>query len=584
MRVFTLMSYDQRFNNVFDAIEQACAKCADEARAPNGSAGPPPPLANLDCERADEDLMTSVDLVARMKDKIKRAAFCIAEVTGLNQNVMWELGFAMALEKPVIILTQNRKELGFDLSHVANLEYSATDLKKTLIVPLCRIIKEVASNITTTPSLAASAKALAMSSGSPSYFLDANYQIHYMNEAASALFATSTGGGGRVAWTGQTLREFINSFSRRLKNLAAIERNLQIQKQEIVRLVSAGRPDLVCPYNIERVVLDSEFFGELELQKTGIAVRDPVTDEITGWVVSFNAVAAKDPTKYRDFHLTHQRYIEGQLGVKQTATHETIVQTKAAGAPGWPDGPIVRSWIADGCQSPQTRFAKDYAEKQECFDFCSAVMMFDQKRYGLESISYLNEWFFDYHNADFIMLKSPQLTNYEGELIGVFRIHYNHDLRTYQTPDGRGIEEWVMRNVEDGQPFADVGAYLHPSISSQCRAQMLAIMLGCAVDICERSGHVHLYAQVPAYLASRFRSFLFRRAGMDFHCDGWQQKRWTPMVLKCVAYPKCYNRGAWDLGYAMELMGPGFSESDLNREFVGIAASTYQKRQDDPLV
>jgi hypothetical protein len=580
------MSYNARFNNVYDAIEQACMACASEAVAQNGSAGPGPSLAHLDCERADEDLMASVDLVGRMKDKIKRAAFCIAEVTGVNQNVMWELGFAMALEKPVIILTQNREELGFDLTNVANLQYSETDLRNTLIGPLCKIIKKVASHLTTAPSLAASAKALAMSSGSPSYFLDANYRIHYMNEAASALFATANGGGGRIAWTGQTLREFINSFSRRLKNLAAIERNLQIQKQEIVRLIAEGRPDLVCPYNIERVVFDSEFYGELELQKTGVAVRDSVTDEITGWVVSFNTIAAKEPAKYRDFHITHQRYIEGQLsGAPSGAKHrDEPVDKNEAPSPGWPDGPAVRDWIAQGCQSAQECVANDYAEKQECFDFCSAVMMFDQRRYGLESVEYLNEWFFDYHNADFIMFKTPKRGKVDGELIGVFRIHYNHDVRAYQTSDGRGIEEWVISNAEDGQPFADVGAYLHPSINDACRAQMLAAMLGCAIDICERSGQVYLYAQVPAYLAKRFKSFLFRRAGKDFHCEGWQQAFWTPMVLKCVAYPRCYNHSDWDFAYATDLMGPGFLEKDLNQEFIQIAAKTYQKRQDDALV
>ena len=61
---------------------------------------------------------------------IREASLCIADITGRNPNVMYELGLAHALKKPVIIITQDSKigngskhKVPFDISHFRHIIY-----------------------------------------------------------------------------------------------------------------------------------------------------------------------------------------------------------------------------------------------------------------------------------------------------------------------------------------------------------------------------------------------------------------------------------------------------------------------------
>ena len=47
--------------------------------------------------------------------EIKACDVIVADITGLNPNVMWELGYAHALEKPAVILNQDVDSSPFDL-------------------------------------------------------------------------------------------------------------------------------------------------------------------------------------------------------------------------------------------------------------------------------------------------------------------------------------------------------------------------------------------------------------------------------------------------------------------------------------
>ena len=55
---------------------------------------------------------------------IANADLVVADLTDLNPNVMYELGLAHALDKPVIIITQDIESLPFDLRAYRVLEYS----------------------------------------------------------------------------------------------------------------------------------------------------------------------------------------------------------------------------------------------------------------------------------------------------------------------------------------------------------------------------------------------------------------------------------------------------------------------------
>lgn len=55
----------------------------------------------------EETAKTGVTIVEAVQQAIERADFVIADLTGNNPNVMYELGFAHALRKPVLLMVQD---------------------------------------------------------------------------------------------------------------------------------------------------------------------------------------------------------------------------------------------------------------------------------------------------------------------------------------------------------------------------------------------------------------------------------------------------------------------------------------------
>jgi nucleoside 2-deoxyribosyltransferase len=76
--------------------------------------------------------------------KINQAAFIIADVTGRNPNVMYELGIAHTLGKPVIIITQEINKIPFDFKHLRHYVYEDNVTGKELFG---RLLKEVIPEI-----------------------------------------------------------------------------------------------------------------------------------------------------------------------------------------------------------------------------------------------------------------------------------------------------------------------------------------------------------------------------------------------------------------------------------------------------
>jgi len=75
----------------------------------------------LQCLRADN--LTGLIVIEDIWTKINQAAVIIADVTNRNPNVMYELGIAHTLGKPVILITQNITSIPFDFRHLRHYEY-----------------------------------------------------------------------------------------------------------------------------------------------------------------------------------------------------------------------------------------------------------------------------------------------------------------------------------------------------------------------------------------------------------------------------------------------------------------------------
>ena len=77
----------------------------------------------FDVRRAD-DIMSQQNILRDVIGGIINCDLIVADLTGANPNVFYELGVAHALNKPVILITQSRNDVPFDLEQYRSLEYS----------------------------------------------------------------------------------------------------------------------------------------------------------------------------------------------------------------------------------------------------------------------------------------------------------------------------------------------------------------------------------------------------------------------------------------------------------------------------
>jgi hypothetical protein len=85
--------------------------------------------AKLKAERADSDIYGTGQIVGQIWKGINSARVLIAELTGRNANVLYELGLAHALHKPVVLICSkaNEEDVPFDLRHVRVVYYDKDD-------------------------------------------------------------------------------------------------------------------------------------------------------------------------------------------------------------------------------------------------------------------------------------------------------------------------------------------------------------------------------------------------------------------------------------------------------------------------
>ena len=106
----------------------------------------------LRCERAD-DIYNISGVMQSIWEGINRARLIIADVTGRNPNVFYELGIAHTLGKPVIIITQSMDYVPFDLRHMRCIVY---EYKPSLIEKLEKALERTITTVlssTDPPSL-----------------------------------------------------------------------------------------------------------------------------------------------------------------------------------------------------------------------------------------------------------------------------------------------------------------------------------------------------------------------------------------------------------------------------------------------
>lgn len=103
--VFVLMPFAKEFDDVYQlGIKAACQKAGAYA------------------QRLDEQLFGE-SMLQRIYNQIGKADVIVADMTDRHPNVFYEVGYAHALGKCVVLLTQKAEDIPFDLKHYRHIVY-----------------------------------------------------------------------------------------------------------------------------------------------------------------------------------------------------------------------------------------------------------------------------------------------------------------------------------------------------------------------------------------------------------------------------------------------------------------------------
>lgn len=97
-QVFVLTPFNDNYRDVYLTIKNVCFDL------------------NLSCIRGDEEYIPN-EIFPEMIRQIIKSRLIIANITGRNANVMYELGVAHALGKPTIVVAQDFTDIPFDLNN-----------------------------------------------------------------------------------------------------------------------------------------------------------------------------------------------------------------------------------------------------------------------------------------------------------------------------------------------------------------------------------------------------------------------------------------------------------------------------------
>jgi len=129
-------AYDVFPNRDFDVDERLCFVLMPfdrkMARVYKESIMPSVKETGMKCKLA-KDMSRSTPIMQDVWEFINRARIVIADLTGNNPNVLYELGLSHALSKRAIIVSQTPRKVPFDVRHIRYIEYKDSSNGRSIL-------------------------------------------------------------------------------------------------------------------------------------------------------------------------------------------------------------------------------------------------------------------------------------------------------------------------------------------------------------------------------------------------------------------------------------------------------------------
>lgn len=127
--VFVLMPFDKSFDDIYRLGIKETVTALNK---------------DIVVERLDEQ-MFSEGMLNRIYNQIEKADLIVSDMTGKNSNVFYEVGYAHAKDKLVLLITKDANDIPFDLKHFRHIVYgeSIVELKNKLKDNILWAFKEI---------------------------------------------------------------------------------------------------------------------------------------------------------------------------------------------------------------------------------------------------------------------------------------------------------------------------------------------------------------------------------------------------------------------------------------------------------
>lgn len=128
-QLFVLMPFRTELEPIYSLIREAAER------------------AGLRVMRADE-MVAPGQITAQISDAIAGSGLIVADITGQNPNVLFEVGMATSLGKNILIISQDRERIPFDIAHQRIIFYDnslrgAHELREQLTVAMRQFVERV---------------------------------------------------------------------------------------------------------------------------------------------------------------------------------------------------------------------------------------------------------------------------------------------------------------------------------------------------------------------------------------------------------------------------------------------------------